>query len=209
MKRCFVSLLFAVFCCVGYAQEDSYLLKLCENVKQIRQNHSSEKILNQMVAEWSGDHQPKITLMDEIKGDPINEYRGKGSHHFKMNQLVTDVYGNQNVSMRSKGDYFNSTEVGIFYSAIEKNVKRGKTVSYELKEHEGTQEFFFVSYNPKSLFTVKVNGIVAEQKGDGIQYFKMKDVKKNDVIRFSITYDLKNSSNYESFVVLNHNPQKR
>ena len=208
MKRCIVSCLLTMFCLLGYAQEDAYLVKLCDDLKQIRLNHASTKILNQIVMEWSADKQPKITLMDEINGNPDSEYRGKGAHKFRINQVVTYVYGNQNVSMRSKGDYFNSTETDILYSAIEKSIKRGKTVSYIVKDHEGTQEFFFVAYNPKSVFTVMVNGHVATQKGEGIQYFKLEKVKKQDAIRISITFNEKNGYDYESFVIINHNPQK-
>lgn len=145
--------------------------------------------------------------MDEIQRDRNNEYRGNGANKFKMNQMVTHVYGRQNTGMVSKGDYFNSTEKDVFYSAIEKSVKGKSKVEYALTGHIGIQEFVFISYNPNTKFSASVNGKVAKlidgQKGT--LYIKLPKVKKEDKIVFSITNEFGYS---ESFVILNHNPQK-
>ena len=126
---------------------------------------------------------------------------------FKMNQVITHVYRRQNTGMTSKGDYFNSTEKDIFYSAIEKNVKKKCTVSYTLTGHVGEQEFVFVSYNANTLFSVKVNDTSAQPVSGkkGVLYLKLPRVKKEDKIVFSIS---NNSNSNESFVIMNHNPQK-
>ena len=189
----------------SYAQEDAHLKEMTKGILQIRKVKTSKDALNKTVADWSAANQPKITLMDEIERDTEHEFWGNGANKFKINQVVTYVYSRQNTGMVSKGDYFNSTEKDVFYSVIEKNVKKGETVSYTLTGHVGTQEFVFISYNPKTKFTAVVNGKNASQTEEGVKYIKIGKVSKNDKITFSIRNE---SSSNESFVILNHNPQK-
>lgn len=209
MKKCVIlTMAFGLlFFLQGYAQEDSHLKRLTDGLLQLRKSKSSKDVLNKLVLYWSVADCPKITLMDNIKRDPNNEFLGVGANLFRMNQLVTFVYSRQNVELVSKGDYFNSTEKDIHYSAIEKNVKKGASVTYTLTGHEGDQEFVFVAYHPDSRYSVKVNGVAAKTVTGkaGVQCLKVRKVKRNDSIIFSIT----NHSNHnESFVILNHNPQK-
>ena len=189
----------------SYAQEDPHLQKLTNGLLQLRQAKSSDKVLNETVIDWSASGCPKLTLMDEIKRDESNEFRGKGANKFKVNQVVTHVYNRQNTGMVSKGDYFNSTEKDVFYSAIEKTVKKGCTVTYTLTGHIGEQEFVFVAFNPNAKFTAMVNNKQAAPANKSVQHLKIGRVKATDKIVFSIT---NNSSSNESFVILNHNPQK-
>ena len=192
----------------GYAQEDAYLKKLTDGLLKIRNVKASSEALNKVVIDWSASGNPKITLMDEIKRDK-NEYRGSGANKFKMNQVVTHVYNRQNTKMVSKGDYFNSTEKNVFYSAIEKTVLKDCAVTYTLTGHIGEQEFVFVSFNPKTIFNVvvKINEkeFGSRKSEDGVIHLKLQKVEKDDLITFTI----KNGKiSNESFVILNHNPQK-
>lgn len=190
-----------------FAQEDVYLKKMTDGLIQLRKVKASNEALNKIVLEWSASGNPKVTLMDEIKHDPQNEYRGNGANKFKINQVVTHVYNRQNTGMVSKGDYFNSTEKDVYYSAIEKTVKKNSTVSYTHTGHIGVQEFVFVSFNPNAKFSATVNGKSAQLVSGktGILLMKLPKVNKEDKIVFSIT---NNSNSNESFVILNHNPQK-
>lgn len=192
-------------CVSSQAQSDSYLKQLTEGVVEIRKAKSSKEKLNRTVAQWSATDRPKITLMDEMDNDMEHEFRGNGTNKFQMNKVVAFVYGNQNIGMVSKGDYFNSTEKDVFYSAIEKTVKKKQTVTYTLTGHVGIQEFVFVSYNPKTEFTATVNGEKAIPIGEGVQCLKIGRVGEHDEIVFSIKNE---SSSNESFVILNHNPQQ-
>ena len=191
--------------CHAQSITDKYLAKMTEDVKTVRKKKASKDILNKIVLNWSALGQPKVTLMDEIKRDE-NEYRGKDVFKFKMNQVVYHVHDRQNTKMVSKGDYFNSNERDVHYSAIEKTVKRGKTVTYEISGHAGKQEFVIVSFNPKSQLKVTVNDNPAVSLGDGVWLFSLARVK--GPIMLSVTLDEKDSALYESFVILNHNPQK-
>ena len=190
-----------------FAQEDNYLKRLTDDLIILRKAKASSDALNNAVINWSVSGSPKITLMDEIKRDENNEYRGSGANKFKMNQLVTYVYNRQNTGMVSKGDYFNSTEKDVYYSAIEKTVKKGCTVTYTITGHIGVQEFIFMSFDPKTKFSAKVNDITAIPISgkSGVLCVKLPKVEKEEKIVFSIT---NNSDANESFVILNHNPQK-
>ena len=193
----------------GNAQEDFHLKKLAEGLEYIRKTKSQGEILNKTVLDWSASGCPKITLMDEIKRDPNNEYKGRGANKFKINQIVTHVYNRQNAKMVSKGDYFNSTEKEVYYSAIEKTIKKKCTVTYTLTGHVGIQDFVFMSFNPKTEFNVVISinekKVCNEKSKNGYLYLNCDKVKKEDRIVFSIVNE---SDVNESFVILNHNPQK-
>ncbi len=205
-KRILITLVAGLLACIGsYAQEDAHLVKLTNGVKQLRKAKSSADALNKTVIDWSASDCPKITLMDEVKRDADNEYRGKGANKFRLNQVVTYVYNRQNVGLVSKGDFFNSTEKNVYYSAIEKNVKKDATVTYTITDHAGRQEFVFIPYNPKTKFKATVNGLPAKSVGDGVQYIKTSRVSRIERIVLTIT---NLSSSQESFVILNHNPQR-
>ena len=191
--------------CQAQSIADTYLSKMTEDVKTIRKKKASKDILNKTVLNWSATGMPKITLMDEIKRD-AGEYKGKDVFKFKMNQLVYHVHDRQNTKMVSKGDYFNSNEKNVFYSAIEKTVKRGHTVTYKITGHAGKQEFVFI--NPQSHLSATVNNVPAKSLGDGVWAIVLDKVKASDTITMSITLDAQDAAQYESFIILNHNPQK-
>lgn len=190
-----------------YAQEDAHLKRMTDDLLQLRKQNVSSDALNKIVVGWSVSQKPKITLMDEIKRDITNEFRGKGANKFKMNQIVTHVYNRQNTGMVSKGDYFNSTEKDIYYSAIEKNIRGKSTATYTLTGHVGVQEFVFMSFNPKTKFSARVCGMVAKPIAgkSGTLSVKLPKVTKDKKIEFAITNE---SGSNESFIILNHNPQK-
>ena len=203
----FMMLIGVLTCISVYAQDDIHLKKLTDGLLLLRKEKASSAALNKTILNWSASGCPKITLMDEIKRDPDNEYRGTGANKFKINQLVTHVYNRQNTGMASKGDYFNSTEKDVYYSAIEKTVKKNCTVRYTLTGHSGVQEFIFMSYNPNTKFLAKVNDNPAQpiQGKSGVLYVKLPNVEKDKEMVFSIT---NNSNANESFVILYHNTQK-
>lgn len=209
MKKCLffilgLGLLSSIGC---YAQEDAHLKRMTDDLLQLRKQNVSSDALNKIVVGWSVSQKPKITLMDEIKRDITNEFRGKGANKFKMNQIVTHVYNRQNTGMVSKGDYFNSTEKDIYYSAIEKNIRGKSTATYTLTGHVGVQEFVFMSFNPKTKFSARVCGMVAKPivGKSGTLSVKLPKVTKDKKIEFAITNE---SGSNESFIILNHNPQK-
>jgi len=192
-------------CC--FAQDNAHLCKMTNDLVALRNAKSDNNTLNKVVLDWSAPGNPKITLMDDLGRDSNNEYVGKNSNKFKINQVVTQVYSRQNAGMKSKGDFFSSTEKGIFYSAIEKTIKKGCTVKYTLTGHVGTQEVVVAAYNPDAKLSVTVNSKTAKliPGKPGMYSVKIPNVKKEDKMVFVIT---NSSDSNESIVVLIHNPQK-
>lgn len=206
MKKRLTLLIMAVCCISGYAQEDAYLKQLTKELVSIRTQKVSEAALRTAVVNWSASERPKITIMDDVGFDRAAECRGSDANSFKVNQLVTRVYKRQNMTMVSKGEYFNSTERDIHYSAIEKTIKKGCTATYTLTGHVGRQEFVLMSFNPKSRFKATVNGREARETDvPGVMTVDIGKVRREDKIVITIS---NLSSGNESFVILNHNPQK-
>lgn len=156
--------------------------------------------------------------MDEIKwvGDEeekANEVKGSKGNRFKLNQVVAYVYKKQNHMLESKGDMLNGNEKDIHYSLIEKSVKRGGKVTYQIKGRSGEQDFMFIPYNRKSLFvvTMYVDGKRVERKeGPDACQIHLSRLSPRQAIIFSINFldDKANKEAVESFAILNYNQQK-
>ena len=194
-----------------HAQEDQYLKNIADVIKGFRK--SGKKAQEKAITTFSEIGQPKITLMSDAKGNN-NEYKGKKANKFRFNQVVAKVYAIQNTKFEISDIYLLSTEKGIYYSGIEKNIKLGEKNTYSISGHIGVQEFVFIPYNQKTKFTVEIyinDKLVYNETGTDMLTKKLdKSVTANDVIKFAITYpkESPNSSSFESFVILNHNPQQ-
>lgn len=219
MRKIFVlSLLLAAGAMFSQAQEqgESYLQNITEIVKGLRKSNNS--VHNSAIATLSADNKPKITLMDEIcwagdEAEKANEVKGKNSNRFKLNQVITHVYKNQNHQLESKSIMLNGNEKDIHYSAIEKTVKKGGKVTYKIYGREGNQDFIFIPFNPKSKYvvTIYVDGKNVDRKeGSDVCQIHLDRLSSRQTITFSINYlaDRGNKDRVESFAILNYNPQK-
>ena len=198
------------------AQTDSYLQNIAKVVKELRKSNNTTR--NSVIATLSADQKPKVTLMDEIKwaGDEeekANEVKGAKGNRFKLNQVVAYVYKKQNHQLESKSEMLNGNEKDIHYSIIEKSVKRGGKVTYQIKGRSGEQDFVFVPFNPKSKFvvTMYVDGTKVDRKeGSDVCQIHLSRLSNRQTIIFSINYleDKANKDLVESFAILNYNQQK-
>ncbi len=217
-KRLIFTLLsFAVFM-VSQAQEqtDNYLQEIAKVVKELRKSNNSTR--NSAIVTLSAEQKPKVTLMDEVKwaGDEeekANEVKGAKGNRFKLNQVVAYVYKKQNHLLESKNEMLNGNEKDIHYSLIEKSVKRGGKVTYQLKGRSGDQDFMFVPYNAKSIYvvTMYVDGKKVDRKeGSDACQIHLDGLSRRQTITFSINYldDKANKDLVESFAILNYNQQK-
>jgi len=213
-KRLIFTLLSFAVVMVSHAQTGNYLQDIAKVVKELRKSNNATR--NSAIATLSAGH--KLTLMDEIKwaGDEeekANEVKGTKGNRFKLNQVVTYVYKNQNHLLESKSEMLNGNEKDVYYSLIEKSVKRGGKVTYQLKGRSGVQNFVFVSYNAKSLFvvTMYVDGKMVDRKeGPDACQIHLDGLSRRQTITFSINYldDKANKDLVESFAILNYNQQK-
>lgn len=203
---------------LSQAQEhtDNYLQDITKVVKELRKGNNS--VRNSVIATLSADEKPKITLMDEIKWagnkeEKADEVKGAKGNRFKLNQIVAYVYKKQNHQLESKTDMLNGNEKDIHYALIEKSVKRGGKITYQIRGRKGEQDFVFIPYNPKSKYVVSMysNGIkTGSKEGTDICQIHLKSLSNMQIITFSINYlnDKENKDHVESFAILNYNPQK-
>jgi len=217
-KKLILTMMMAVCFVLVQAQKQSgsYLQDITKVVKELRKGNNT--VCNSAVADLSKKGKPKLTLMDEVSwaGDEeekANEVKGAKGNRFKLNQVVSRVYKKQNHQLESKSAMLNGNERDIHYSAIEKSVKRGGKVTYQLRGRKGNQDFIFVSFNPKSKYvvTMYVDGMKTDRKeGSDVCEFHLQRLTSKQIITFSINYldDKANKDLVESFAILNYNPQK-
>ena len=217
-KKIVLTLLLAAGAVFSQAQEQgkSYLQNITEVVKELRKNNNS--VRNSAIATLSADNKPKITLMDEIRwaGDEeekANEVKGNKGNRFKLNQVIAHVYKNQNHQLETKSDMLNGNEKDVHFSAIEKSVKRGGKVTYQIVGRNGEQDFIFVPFKKESKYvvTMYVDGKTVDRKeGTDVCQIHIDRLSSRQTITFSINYlaDKVNKDLVESFAILNYNPQK-
>ena len=206
-------MMLALLMCMGVqAQENQYLRDLTETVKELR--NADSKVRDKIISQLSLSKNPKITLMDDAKSEG-DEFKGAKANRFRLNQTIVYVYGNQNPTLTSKDDgMLSSKESGIFYSAIEKSIKKGGTIKCSINGHAGQQEFSVIAYHPTAKFKLSIsdgwhNTITKEGVGNvSIEYFS---VNRDNTIFFTMEYigDEKNKEDFESFAILNYNPQRK
>lgn len=194
-------------------QTASYLQNLTKIVKDLRKSNNT--VRNSAIATLSAGS--KITLMDEIKWasdeeGKADEVRGGKGNRFKLNQIVAYVYKKQNHQLESKSNMLNGNEKDIHYSLIEKSVKRGGKITYEIKGRSGEQDFVFIPFNPKSKYVIymSIGKTIIRKDASDVCTIHLDEVSRKLPITFSITYldDKGNKDLVESFAILNFNPQK-
>lgn len=213
MKKYFLCLILALFASqlTLSAQTDAYLRELTQQVVGLRVPLTNKAKRNKAVLELSAPGKPKITLMDDA-ATHANEYKAKHSQRFLLNKVVIYAHERQNTGLSSKGEYFNSQETGVHYSAVEKCIPRGKTVSYTLTGHAGQQEFSVISFNPKTKFQVTVrrnsDAPIVKDAANGCVSLVAGKASRTDELTISVSNLSTNKEDYDAFVILNHNPQK-
>ena len=157
---------------------------------------------------------PKISLMDDVKSEG-DEFKGNDANQFRLNQAIVNVYDKQNQTLMSKDDgMLSSKELGIYYSAIEKSIKKGGTIKCNFTGHIGKQEVSVISYHPTAKFKVTIsdgwhNPVTKE--GVGTVSVESYRVLRNNTVTITIEYigDSSNKDSFDSFAIVNYNPQKR
>lgn len=212
MRKLFLMMLTLLMCMGVQAQENQYLRDLTEAVKGLRK--ADDKVRKQFVKTLSASNKPKISLMDDAKSEG-DEFKGNNANRFRLNQAVVNVYDNQNQTLTSKdGGMLSSKELGIYYSAIEKSIKKSGTINCSFTGHIGKQEISVIAYRPTAKLKVTVsdgwhNPVIKEGVGNvNLESYR---VLRNNTVTITIEYvgDDSNRDSFESFAILNYNPQKR
>lgn len=210
MKKVLFMMLTLLMCIGVQAQENQYLRDLTEAVKGLRKD--KDKAHKQFIKSLSSSNKPKISLMDDVKSEG-DEFKGNDANRFRLNQAVVNVYDNQNQILTSKDDgMLSSKERGIHYSAIEKSIKKGGTVKLSFTGHIGRQDFSVIAYSPTTKFKITIsdgwhNPVVKMGVGDAS--VESYSVLRNNIVTITIEYIEDNKDSFESFAIINYNPQKR
>ncbi len=213
MKRYLITILFfSIIAPLLWAQEDVYLKKCINIISNIQNSSKDKQVYNNAINLLSDSNQPLLTILDNIGEDKVNEYRKSDKDPFRLNSIVTHVYHIQNGEESSRGNYYDSREVGINYSMIEKSIKPNSKVTYSISGHKGMQEFVFIPYNRKKAYysiSISVNGrnypLKNEVTPTSYHYVKIANVKTNDIINITIHNQ---SNKFNSFAIINHNTKK-
>ena len=193
------------------AQQDAYLKELVGVVENLRNANGKKQSYNNAVNILSQQGKPKITLMDDL-GNHQNEYIAANNDKFRLNAVVTYAYSVQNGTNLSKGNYFDSRQLGVKYSLYEKNVKPGKTVAYQLTGHRGRQEFVVVPFQNNAKYNTSIsydgNNNAKVEKNINVKNYSVFTIDKVQTDgKINITIENKGNV-FESFAIINYNERK-
>ena len=204
LLMCFI--LFAA--CLGMAQQpsDKELMQLINTVASLR--NADETTWNAALETFNNDK--AWTMMDEISRDD-NEYWLIGSNYFKLNAILSRISGYSEKMVA--GDFLNGNDPNFNYSLIERGIKKGGTVSYEMKYRHGRQTFVVMPYDTNKAKQIEFEAFVngnsagkAQRLDDDNLYLNIdQDINDNDTIRLVVT---NHSDSDMPVVIINHNTRK-
>lgn len=206
MRKPFLLLAFiAIILNQGMAQNssDDKLNQIIGTVATLRQDDKTAWN-NALVAFKSDD---SWTMMDEILRDD-NECWLIGNAQFKLNSILNQCDGNTEKML--PGDFLNGNNPNFNYSLTERGIKKGCTVSYEMKYREGKQVFVVMPYDIGKVkdisFEMFLNGQsigTGRLQEDGNLYLTINQaVRSSDILRLVIT---NHSSIDMPVVIINYN----
>ena len=197
---------------------DKELESLISAVTSLRQADAGKQKTAYQVVTQTLTADQHWTPMDELRDRNNNECRvtDKTMSWFKLNSILNTITMKRNGLNTSRGDFLNGEDPHFSYSLIEKSVKAGKTVSYDMKGREGSQDFVVVPYDTQKakldvvLYKKAGNKKTQLAKGskgsDGHIYVQVKTkVKADDVLTLEISN--RGTAN-AAMVILNHNKRK-
>lgn len=200
--------LFLVMAGQAFAQRtDPQLKALIDRVATLRQGE--EAAYNTALSQFSSDN--AWTIMDEIPRD-ANECYLIGNKQFKLNTILAQSRG-KDVRQETRGDFLNGNDPNFNYSLIERGIKKGQTVTYEMQYREGHQTFVVMPYLPELASQIEVELRRGDDSlgtgtlgSDGNIYLNInRNISKSDKLRLIIT----NHSNTDMpVVIINHNTRE-
>ena len=132
---------------------------------------------------------------------------------FALNRILSQRMGYED--NKTRGDFNNGEDPNFNYSLIERSVKAGRKVEYELSSREGEQIFIIMPSNTEkakfeiSLYRGKDKLAQGKTLNSGDIYMKIdakKEITADDVLRLVV---INNSNENMAFVIINHNTRKK
>lgn len=214
MKKSLIIIISVFFTAISmHAQKpiDSEMQHLMDIVATLRSAPNPEKAWNNVSEELSKD--PHWTIMDEVVSHK-NECSmlDRSVQWFALNRILSQRMEYED--NKTRGDFNNGEDPNFDYSLIERSVKKGCSVEYEIRSREGAQVFVIMPFNPdQSQLEANVyrgEELLArgELMEDGSIILKIGTVKKivpNETLRLTV---LNNGDQNVAFVIFNHNRRK-
>ena len=214
MKKSLILLLNLFLTFPVFAQEslDPEMQHLMEIVASLRQTERPEEAWNQANEDFGND--TRWTIMDEITPHE-NEclLSDRKVKWFALNRILSQRMGYED--NKTRGDFNNGEDPNFNYSLIERSVKAGRKVEYELSSREGEQIFIIMPSNTEkakfeiSLYRGKDKLAQGKTLNSGDIYMKIdakKEITADDVLRLVV---INNSNENMAFVIINHNTRKK
>ena len=150
------------------------------------------------------------TIMDELRQNP-NECKitDRTVQWFSINRMLSQNMGYE--TSRARGDFNSGEDPNFNYSLIERSVKAGTTVSYEMRFRQGKQEFVVMPYETEgvnmTMEAYRGEELLATGKtaSDGNIYLTIgtdKNLQSDDTLTIVVT---NNGDKNMAFVIINHN----
>ena len=182
---------------------DPYLNSIISYITELRDLSADERVLDKLKAD------DKWTLMNELDED----YEGQCPLRIKMdrfgiNDLAMRIEESRNGMFKSAGVFCDGTDPRFNYSFIEKSVKSGKTVNYDVPGRSGQQYILVVPFNPSANLDISIdydNGRHRLNRDNDGTYRGDIVIERGRLFRLSIT---NNDSQPVSFVIVNYNEHR-
>lgn len=213
MKKSLVLLLSLSLTFPVLAQEslDPEVQRLIEIVASLRQTEQQEDAWNQAAEDLGKDTQ--WTIMDEITPHE-NEcsLSDRKVKWFALNRILSQRMGYED--NKTRGDFNNGEDPNFNYSLIERSVKAGFTVEYELSSREGEQVFIIMPANTEkakfevALYRGKDKLAQGKALNSGDIYMKV-EAKEGVIAKDALRLVISNNDDEDTaFVIINHNTRK-
>lgn len=185
-----------------FAQNDAELKKLIRLTTTMRDQSKRAEVLRELKDD------DKWTLMDELKMDQNECSYSDKVNMFGINDIATEIAQREKGIVNVGGRFKHSADGKHHYSFIELTAKAGKTISYNVKDHKGTQTVVVVPFDKKCKYSAVCISDGKELKAhsveDGVSYFTV-SVGKRGNYEFEISNE---STKNASFAVITYNPMK-
>lgn len=181
------------------AQYNAEMEKLIRLTTSMRDQSKRAQVLDEL------RNDEKWTLMDELSVDMNECTYGDKVDMFGVNDIAAEIAQKDKGIINSGGRFKHSADGKHQYSFIELTARAGKTITYDVRGHAGTQHIAIVPFDKSRQYTAVFfsdgDELTAHTQKDGISYFTV-EVGKRGNYEFEIT---NNGSRNASFVVITYN----
>ena len=203
MKRRILPLILLLSLLAVPARADRELEKLVRTVLRLRTPGTDEAVKDEL------SRDEKWTLMSEIGLWNEGECTFEDDYEeFALNHFAVDIAEHRVGKNRSVGLFCNGLDEAFQHSFIEKILRPGATVTYQIPGRKGGQEMVLVPLHPEAALAISLTAggreVPSETDGDGCLRYRFRvDAGETIVLRITNGPDRP-----ESVAILNYNSRQ-